>query len=254
MHVPFWMRQHAPQIFSSIAALSATASVGFAVTGTIKACDAVREMEAERGVKPTRKEVLKEVWPYYIPSGASLGLSLVTMMLSRRASARQTAAALSLYSVSNAMLADYQANVREKLGEKQAEAMEHDIATRHALENPPQQGLPAGENYAVYETGYGDTLFRDDMFGPYFRSDWEAVRRGVNDVNTQINDETYATLTDLYQAWNIPVWKGGNDIVWNVGEQIHIDKIGNVTVVEMPNGEKCHCLTYNLPGQGHKLF
>lgn len=254
MHVPFWLKANAPNIFTALSACTAVGSVGFAVNGTIKACEAVRKMEEETGCKPTRREILEEVWPYYIPSGASLGLSILSMVLSRRASAKQTAAALSLYSMSNAMLADWQQNVREKLGEKQYDEMQHDIARRHALEAPPAPDVLPGESYAVHETGYGSTLFRDDMFGPYFRSDWEAVRRGVNDINAQINNEQYATLTDLYQAWNIPVWKGGNDIVWNIGEQIGIDKVSNVTVITMPNGEKCHCLTYNLPGQGRRLF
>lgn len=222
--VPLWARpiiqgakKNAPQILSVATGIGTAVTAYCAAKGTIKAVRIVDELR-EGGYEPTNWEIFKATWKCYISSLASFSFTIASIILTRRITAKQLAAYGTLYSISQTALKEAKEQYQSLLKEKEVQKIEDGIAQKHIDEQPPGTA-----KYPIYDTGNGTTLFRDDMFGQYFFSDYEAVRKAMNDINYELIGDTYATLNDLYDCLRVPYVYCGSHIYWNVGEKIEFD-------------------------------
>ena len=66
----------------------------------------------------------------------------------------------------------------------------------------------------------GQTLCYDSMFGRYFYSDVETLKRAENKLNRQMAtmSEPYISLNEFYMEIGLPAVDIGEDLGWNVDD------------------------------------
>lgn len=221
------MAKHSPEILAGLGVGGTIATVIFGITATPKAEKVLDELYAqhseeaaeaeEKGVeyKVPKTEVVKAVLPVYLPTIGMGVLTIVCIVGSTVASKRRIAMLESLYSAAEVALTTYQHKVVEKIGEKAEEKVRHEIAEDKV------ERQPATSSQVVF-TGNGDTLFYDYWSGRYFKSDYERVRSAVNDLNSLILSDMWATVNDFYYYLGIPPADCGKNVGFNPDHKLDI--------------------------------
>ena len=228
---------------------------GFAVGGVLStaylsakaAPEALEELERARAVKVLRgggndiddidltsREIVEAVWKIYAPTAISIGLTVASIVLSHKVSARRTAAIASAYSILETGLHEYQAKALAMLGERKEQQLRTSIHEDRMREDPVQ-------NKEIIRTGLGEYLFYDSLSGRYFLSDVEKVRRVQNEFNHQLLSDMYLPLNDFYMDLGLEGIEMGRNMGWNAEN-------GLLEVKFIPilasTGEPCVCLEY----------
>lgn len=206
-------------------ALTIVACFGVGAT-VLTAIDDTKEAERRRidiPIDATVGERAKEILPCYIPTAISSGLTVAAIIGSHKASVRKTAAAMALYTASEATLSGYQDKLREMFGEEKAEKFHKDISAKVAEEKQPARAHSA-EHKEIYSTGFGNTLFYDKFTDRWFYNDIQYVRKVVNDVNHELTHgiEFELELNDFYRRLGLSPVEYGRMIGFNNDHLIDI--------------------------------
>lgn len=168
-----------------------------------------RELE----FNPSLKEQLELTWKCYIPPVLAATSTIVAIVGANHISSRRTAAALSLYSLTDTAFREYKEKVVEVIGAPKEQKVHDAIAEKRMADNPPSREIIVGE---------GEILCCELYTGRYFKSTQEALRRAENDVNFEINQSMYASLDDFYHAVGLPSTEYCNEIGWNVDNRFEL--------------------------------
>lgn len=229
--VTAFLAEKSPTIFTGIAVGSSIGSVVLAVKATPKA---MRLLEAKQkkspGEKIAKTEAVKTVWPCYIPTALTLGLSIFSIIMAHRTSMRKNAALAAALSMSEQALQTFTQKSIEKMGEKKAKELEADVVEELVHKNP-------STDYNTEHTGRGDVLFFLPMNGRYFYSDIEDVRKAINDFNYDLRDEMTKALNDLFYNIGVSADVYGNCIGWNINYKGPIDY--DLVAVKATDGKPC---------------
>lgn len=205
-------------------------SVGSTATCTIKACKIVDEME-----NPTKKEIIKKTWKYYIPPLVTMGLSIACIVGSNRVNAKNLASMAALYSMNEKKMKEYKDAVKATLSDKKVVEVQDNLAKSN-LEKAPS-------NTSIFDTGNGETLFYDSISGRFFKSDIEQIRRIQNDLNSRIiSGEFSITLNELYFAIGLESIKYGDEMGWFGDELLEIKFSAQIANDNQP----CIVIDYDL--------
>ena len=125
---------------------------------------------------------------------------------------RRNAALATAYGLAESSLRDYRAKVVETIGERRETNVLEAIDRERLEKNPPSEA-----EIALVE-GCGKTLCYDAMFGRYFYSDVESLRRAENKLNRQMStmSEPYISLNEFYMEIGLPPVDIGDSLGWNV--------------------------------------
>lgn len=159
---------------------------------------------------------IKAAVPCYIPAAVTAITSAACIIGSNTVNSRRQAVLATAYSMSEAASKEFQDKVTETLGEKKVQKVKDDINKDRLINNPI-------ENATVIETGTGTTLFLDAWSGRYFKSDIELIRKVINDLNDDILNGHYVTLTDFYYPIGLPATKMSDEFGWNINSTGKID-------------------------------
>lgn len=189
--------------------------------------------------KLTPVETVKVAWKCYIPAAVTGAMSIACLIGASSVNARRNAAIATAYAMSETALREYKDKVVETIGEKKEREVRDSIAKEKIEKNPVSQNK-------VIITENGETLCYDAISGRYFKSDIEKVKRGLNEVNKRLLDDSYVSLNDFYDAIDLEVTKIGYDIGWNISQGlIDLDFSSQLT----DDGKPCLVLDYrNDPG------
>lgn len=210
------LMKNSPSILTSLSVGGLITTVVMAVNATPKALDILNQEITDREVenygdrlpKLTTKEIVALTWKCYIPT-ALMGITTIACIIgSNSINLRRNAALVSLYSLADTTLKEYQAKVIETIGEKKESAIKEDILQDRIDKNP------AGNNTVII-TGKGDTLCYDSLSGRYFKGDIETIRRIQNDFNKDLLNEMYKPLNELYEELGLEGTELGRDMGWN---------------------------------------
>ena len=218
------MKKHSPEILIGIGiATGITAGIS-AVMATPKALTLIEEEKRARrkeamsnsidgmSYEPepiTKLDIVELTWKAYLPSVALAGLSIMSIISSNRISSRRTAALAAAYSLSETAFSEYKDKVAETIGEKKANVIEEKVAQDQIKKYPM---IPEG----IEETGHGNFLFLDPKSGRYFRSSKEFIDRVMVKLNSQLMNEMWVPLNDLYNELGIRTTELGRDLGWNI--------------------------------------
>lgn len=153
----------------------------------------------------TKMRKLELLWKVYIPPVASASITMGAVVGANRISTRRAAALAAAYVISEGKAAEFKEKAQEKLGIQKSQKLQDEIAQEH---------VDAVSTQHVIVTG-GQTAFMDAWSGRVFPSSMEEVKQAQNDLNKQVLDEGYATLTDFYNLIGLDSTKFSDDVGWN---------------------------------------
>lgn len=188
----------------------------------------------ERGdaEEPTKEELVKLVWKEFIPP-AVVGVATVTAIIAaNRVGSRRAAALAAAFKVSEKMAEEYKEKVVTTLGKQSEEKMRAKLAEEQMQRTPGRE--------LVILSGK-DTLFFDAFSGRYFNAEIEKVRRAVNEINFQVNNSFYASLTDFYDMLGLPRTEVSDEFGWNADALLEIV----FTPVLAENDQPAISITFN---------
>lgn len=245
------IKKHSPEILIGVGiAAGITAGIS-AVMATPKALTLIEEEKRDRRKEAmknsidgmvyepepiTKLDMVELTWKTYLPSVSLAALSVVSIISSNRISSRRTAALAAAYSLSETAFSEYKDKVAETIGEKKAGIIEEKVAQDQIKKIPM---LPD----EIEETGHGEFLFLDPKSGRYFRSSKEFIDRVMVKLNSQLMNEMWVPLNDLYDELGIRTTELGRDLGWNID-----DGIVNMSIsyISDDDGNPCGVLNYML--------
>lgn len=189
---------------------------------------------------PTRWHIspldcVKLTWQCYIPTVISGAITIACIIGANKINLQRNAALMSLYSVTQEALREYQEKVIEVIGKNKEEKVQEELAQDKLEKNPIEEGN-------IILTHTGEHLFYDEFSGRYFKSDIETVRRCMNDFNWDLLTDMYKPINEFYDYLGIDPIEGGRRIGWDVESgKIEIKFTAKIAT----NGEPCIVLGYS---------
>lgn len=220
--------KHSPEILMGIGIAGLVTAGVLAVKETPKALRLIEEKKQEEQVaRLTAIETVQATWKCYVPAVVTAGCSIACLVGSSRVNHKRNAALATAYKISEAALNEYREKVIETIGEKKELALREAIAKDRVEKNPVS-------SQTVIITDKGNTLCYDMWSDRYFRSDIEAIKRIVNDLNRRMRDENYISLNEFYSEIGLKSTEPGDLMGWNIERgyidihfSSHLDDTGN---------------------------
>lgn len=182
-------------------------------------------------------EVIKTCWKCYIPAAVVGGMSTACLIGANSVHTKRHTALAAAYSLSETALKEYQEKVVETIGEKKEQAVRDSIA-KDKIEKDPIS------NHEIVFTGRGGTLCYDVTSGRYFKSDIDAIKKAVNDLNRRMRDEMYISLNEFYFEIGLDSISIGDDLGWNL-DNGYIDP--NFSAQLAPDDTPCMVVSHSVP-------
>lgn len=227
--------KHGPEILTGIGIAGMVVSTILAVKATPKAltlCEKVREEKEE----PTKLDYVKATWKCYIPTAVTGATSVACLIGATSVNARRNAALATAYKLTETAFIEYKDQVIETLGEKKEEALKDKIAKEKIEKNPVT-------TKEVIVTEKGNTLCYDGLFGRYFKSDRDAIKRAENAINRHIVSYEYASLNDFYRELGLGPVDIGEHLGWKLDDgMLEIDFSSQLA----DDGTPCLVILYNV--------
>jgi hypothetical protein len=201
--------------------LTATAVAGVLTTAilsgraAVKAADILRVEEAYRELdfEPSLKEQLELTWKCYIPPVLVASSTIAAIIGATHISSRRTATALGLYSLTDTAFREYKDKVVEQIGAGKEQKVRDSVAQDRVKAIPPSNEIIIIE---------GEVLCCELWTMRYFKSTQEKIRRAENDINAEINNNMYASLTDFYNLIGLPSTAESDNVGWNIDRRLDI--------------------------------
>lgn len=229
------------EILTGIGVAGAWVAIGLAIKATPKAVkilqDKAQEAEQNNSGLDTFDKV-QAIAPCYISSFVMMAGATVCILYAASESHRANAALATAYSLSETAMKDYQSKVIDTVGETKEREIRDEVAKDKLREAPVSQAVvldtdAIGATYPCLDT----------ISGRYFKSNTNAVKSAINELNSRLYDEMFVPLNELYYELGIPAISIGNDIGWDVSR----GKIDVSTTYDKDElGTPCMVISYNL--------
>lgn len=210
------LRRKSPEILTGIGIGCMLTSTGLAVRATP---EAMRRIEAkkkeEKHSRLTAAQTIRAAWTCYIPSGLAGAAGVACIIGANTISGRRNAALTAAASIAETSLREYRSKAIELIGEEKEASIREAVDRERIENNPPPE---RNREYPVVEGEAGQTLCYDSMFGRYFHSDVETLKRVENKLNRQMAtmSEPYISLNEFYGEIGLPAVDIGEELGWNV--------------------------------------
>lgn len=237
--------QRSPEILTGIGISGMVVTTVLAVKATPKALRLLDEAENEKEADLTVGDKIKACWKCYIPTAVTGVTSVACLVGASSVHTRRNAALAAAYTLSDSALREYREKVVETIGEKK-EKVVRDAVAKEKIEKDPVT------NKEVIVTEKGDTLCYDGIFGRYFKSDMESIKRAINKINRQIVCDMYVSLNEFYDELGLNHVPIGDDLGWCIDDgQIEIDFSSQLA----EDGTPCLVMNYSVtPRYNYSTF
>lgn len=240
------MVKNTPGILVGVGIVGMAGTTILAVRATPKALALIEAKKRELDVDSlTPIETVKTTWKCYLPATVTGVMSTACLIGASSVSARRNAALATAYNLTRVAMNDYKDAVVETIGEKKEQVV-RDTVAKNRIERDPVK------NTEVIVTERGTTLCYDAVFGRYFRSDIDTIKRAVNELNRSIVSSMYASLNEFYDEIGLPPIEIGDKLGWNVDDgQIEVDFSSQLAA----DGTPCLVISFNVaPDYGYSNF
>lgn len=241
------LSDNSPLILTYLSVAGVVSTTLLAVRATPLAFDKIAKLkwdaESEnKAVEPT--DVVKTIWKDYTPTLISGAFTIACIIGANAIQSRKNAAIVSVYSLTETALKEYQSKVKEMYGEDKEKKVRAEITKDRMTSD-------SVENNNVFITGLGEQLCYDSFTGRYFKSDIETIRKAQNDINSKVIRDMYASHNDFYTMIGLAKTGLGEEVGWTVDYQMDIEFTSHLA----ENGIPCLCLEYRTePKAGYYKF
>lgn len=185
------------------------------------------------------RHLIKTYWKEFIPSAIAGTATITCIVMANQIGARRAAALTAAFKLSEELSEKYREKVVETVGKQKEELIRADAAK--------DQMVKAPDSSMIVVAG-SEVLFFDMWSGRWFKSDMETVRKAVNDINYQVNNNYYASLTDFYNALGLPRTEFSDEFGWNTDQLLEVQ----FATVLMDDGRPAISIDYNrTPVRGY---
>ena len=174
-----------------------------------------RIFEIKEDVKLSKTEMVKAVWPLYLPPAAVGLLTVSSIIVAHRIDAKKIAAFAMAAGVSERALQEYKDKIEEKFTDKQVATVKDEIA-KDRIEK-----VPVTKQTII--VGGGDVLVFDAMSGRYFYSSMDAIKKAEADTLLEIAKYDQASLSHFYDLLGWDQTAQSSLIGWNTDNPIEIE-------------------------------
>ena len=200
---------NSPAILTAIGVTGVVTTAVLTGKASIKAVELIQAENEKNDVHdlymPAR-ERFDLTWKVYAPAVGSGILTIAAIIGSNRIGTRRAAGIAAAYTLSEKMYSEYKDKVVEKLGPNKERALRDELAQDRIDRNPGgNQIIIAGTNVLCYEA----------YTGRYFLSSMEKLKQAQNELNVQVINNNYASLSDLYRLLDIPKTSASDEVGWN---------------------------------------
>lgn len=161
---------------------------------------------SDKFVPPNKKEIVDLVWKLYIPAAVSGTATITCIIAANHIGSRRTAAIAAAFKISEQLTEEYKDRVVKTLGAQKEEKMRSELAGDRMAR--------AGGGETIIISG-PESVFYDDLSGRFFKNEMEKVRKAVNDINHQVNNSYYASLSDFYDLIGLDRTGFSDEVGWN---------------------------------------
>lgn len=172
-----------------------------------------------------RSETVRLVWPLYIPAATTGAFTVAAIILAHRVNSKRAAVMVAAYALNEGKLEEYKNKVEEVFGEKKAQELSDNL-----VQDRVNSQYKEGE--VIFSPLDGKIMIRDEYSGRFFWSTREVVDRAVNEINAEIIQNDYCTLTDFYSLVDLSPVSTSDHFGWNTNERCEI----NWTTCTTPDG------------------
>ena len=145
---------------------------------------------------------------------AGVIFSLLYIAYSYYSSERKNADLSVLCNILKEAFEEYRSAAVSTYGVRKEEAVKDAAARLRVMKKPASQ-------CNIFDTGLGQTLCYDSVYGRYFCSDIEKIKQAINRLNNRLSDGKTVNLNDLYRELRLPdlsdISQGGA-IGWKPGK------------------------------------
>ena len=231
--VKLFLIENSPSILTGVGVAGTVTTAALAGKASTQAYKKYEDVKDKDTV-----EQVKSIAPLYLPVALSCGVTIACIIGANHVNLRRNAALAAAYAMSAEDIKIYKTKVEEKLGKKKSTDICDEMAAEKITKNPPKEDM-------IISTGKGDTLCYDSMSGRYFKSDIEAIRHAVNDINQELTQNLRMSLNDFYYELGLPEIVLGQELGWNgssVEGQLNVIFSSQLT----PDGKPCLVIEYDV--------
>ena len=208
----FVLSKHSPEILTGLGIAGMVTTTVLAVKATPKALRIIEDYEEcilcdHEKIKPV--DAVRITWKCYIPAAVTGTISIACLIGASSVNVRRNAALATAYKLSETALMEYREKVVETIGEKKEKTIKDAIAKDYVEKNPVKQN-------EIVITGKGDTLCCDKLFGRYFKSDMDKLKKIENELNRRMRNENYISLNEFYYEVGLDGVDAGDLLGWNI--------------------------------------
>jgi hypothetical protein len=222
------VKSNAPEILTGLGITGVISTAVLAARAGNKAAAKLSEQDPWM----SNKEKAKIVWPLYIPTGISGVVTIGCIIGSGRASGKQTAAAVTAYSLTERAFSEYKEKVVEQIGKGKEQKVRDEIAQDRVRANPPSAEVIIVE---------GEVLCCELFTKRYFASTMERLQQAKNEINHRINNNMYVYLEEFYDLIDLPYTSNSGNLGWDSDKLMELE----FSTVLSENNRPCLAFDYN---------
>jgi hypothetical protein len=219
-----------PSILTGLSVVGVFGTIWFTADAVPKALAIIDQERYERKQSEdlTFKEKFTLTWRVFVPTAISAAITVGSIVTANSVNLKRNSALAALYSISEIGLKEYKDKVVEVLGKNKEQGIRDDIDKDHVAKNPIN-------SREMILTGKGETICYDTMSGRYFKSDINAIRKVINDINEDLLKEGFVSLNDLYYELGLADIKIGNHSGWSIEDgQVVVSYSSQLTETGVP--------------------
>lgn len=183
-----------------------------------------------RGIKP----IVNLVWKRYIPPAIAGSITIAAIVGANRIGTRRAAALAAAYSLSEKAWEEYKEQVIKQVGTNEARKIED--KTAQALADKSE--AKSSEIIVIS----GDVICHEAYTGRYFSSSNEELKKAQNDLNYQILNDGYASLSDFYDLVGLPHTALSEEVGWTSDKLLEI----HFSTIMSDDGKPCISINYQV--------
>jgi hypothetical protein len=179
-----------------------------------------------------RKEYVRLVWKEYIPAAVALSATVTAIIMANQIGSRRAAAITAAFKLSEQMSEEYREKVLKTLGHKKEEEVRAEVAQSLADRSP---------GFDLIIAAGSESIFFDELSGRYFKNDIESVRKAVNEINYDVNNSYYSSLSDFYEKIGLEKTKFSDEVGWNTDGLLDV----RFSAILLKDNRPAISITYN---------
>lgn len=213
------LKRSSPVILTIFSIIGLVGTVVTAIKATPKAVEIVRDNSGidHDGIPftPTKREIVKQCWPCYIPT-VLVGLSTITCIMGINAFSKRNQASLaSAYSLLSESYRQYKKAANVVYGEDANSKIKVQIA---------KDSYVSADGCSIYDSGLdteSDKILCYDLFSSrYFTTTMAAVLNAQYHVNRNLCLRGYVAINEFYEFLGLDLMEFGDEMGWSLDDMM----------------------------------